>query len=98
MKTQEKISMSEQIIMSEPKGEREKYSTARALLGIALIVPWVVIDMVLKKQDPSLGYAAGLFLGVMSGNLLSPRPPRLWVIVLLGAVLAISHFVFVPRF
>jgi hypothetical protein len=75
-----------------------KYSKTKALIGISLILPWVVLDMVLKKTDPSLGYSVGLFLGIMSGYLLSPKPPRLWVMLLIASLLAVSHFVFVPHY
>ena len=78
--------------------DKPKYSKTKALIGVSLIVPWIIIDMVLKKTDPSLGYSIGLFLGIISGYLLSPQPPRVWVMLAIAAALAISHFVFVPHY
>jgi multisubunit Na+/H+ antiporter MnhE subunit len=86
------------MIMSNPEQENnQKYSGAKALVGISLVVPWVVIDMVLKKQDPSLGYSFGIFLGFLTSYLLGPQPERLWVMVLVAAALAVSHFLLAPR-
>ena len=75
----------------------QKYSITKAIVGILLVVPWVIIDVVLKRTDPSLVYASGLFLGTISGYLLSPGKPKIWVIVIIAAALAMSHFIFVPR-
>jgi len=82
----------------EQTPDTQKYSITKAVVGILLVVPWVIIDMVLKKTDPSLGYASGMFLGVIAGYLLSPGTPRVWVILLIAAVIAISHFVLVPHY
>jgi uncharacterized membrane protein YgaE (UPF0421/DUF939 family) len=77
---------------------RPKYSKVKAIIGVALVVPWIIGDMVLRKTDASLGYSFGLFIGFVSGYLLSPQPPRLWVMLLIAVVLAVSHFVFVPHY
>jgi hypothetical protein len=76
---------------------KPKYSIAKAIIGLSLIGPWAVIEMVLRRRDPSFGYSAGLFLGFTTAYLLLPRPPRLWVMALIAMVLAISHFVFVTH-
>jgi hypothetical protein len=84
--------------MGQPEQNyKPRYPTARTIAGISLIVPWVIVDIILKKQDPSLGYATGLFLGMITGYVLSPQPPRFWVMFLIAIVLAISHFLFVPH-
>ena len=78
--------------------EAQKYSTAKAIVGILLVVPWAIIDIVLKKTDPSLVYSSGIFLGTVTGYLLLPGKPRIWVIVVIAAALAMSHFIFMPRY
>lgn len=79
-------------------GDKPKYSATKILIMVFLFVPWIFIDVLLKKHDPSLGYALGIFIGVVSGYLLSPGSPKIWVIALLAAVLAINHYVFVPYY
>ena len=81
-----------------PLSNSQPYSKAKAVIGILLVIPWVILDMVLKKTDPSLGYAFGLFLGTIAGYLLAPGKPHTWVIVVLAATLAVTHFVFVPYY
>jgi hypothetical protein len=75
-----------------------KYSVTKAVVGLLLVVPWVIIDIVLKQTDPSLVYAWGMFLGTTAGYLLSPGKPKIWVIVVIAALLAVSHFLIVPRY
>lgn len=84
--------------MGTQASDAQKYSIAKAVVGILLVVPWAIIDVVLKRTDPSLVYASGLFLGTTAGYLLSPGKPKIWIIVLIAAVLAMSHFIFVPRY
>ncbi len=81
-----------------PLSNSQPYSKSKAVIGILLVIPWVILDVVLKKTDPSLGYSFGLFLGTTAGYLLSPGKPRTWVIVALAATLAVSHFVFAPYY
>ena len=85
----------------EPGGKEtreSKYSALRAVIGMLLFIPWLVLDVVLKKHDPSLGYAAGLFIGMVTAYLLSPRPPKYWVMLALAVLLAASHFLLGPSY
>lgn len=81
--------------LTQTKGQ-PKYLSVNAILGILLISPWVVVDMVLKKHEPSLGYVSGMFVGVAACYILSERP-KFSILLMLAAILTINHFVFVLR-
>jgi hypothetical protein len=74
---------------------RPKYLMGKIFLGILLILPWVIVDIVLKKQEPSLGYLLGIVLGMTSCHILSGRPKFSFLLIIM-ALLTINHFVLVP--
>ena len=85
--------------MDQPEQHGQaKHSKLRAVIAIALIIPFVIFDVVLKKNDPSLGYAIGLFLGFATASLLSREPPRLWILLLIAVGIATAHFVLIPHY
>lgn len=74
----------------EPDGVRISVIWRR-VIGTAFVLPWVVTEVVLQGQSPALGYAAGLICGSLTIALWSERPPKLWVMALIGFTLAIAH-------
>jgi hypothetical protein len=70
---------------------------------IILIVLLAILDGVnislFKIENPRFVYVIGLFIGIITGYLISlPRAPRFWVIFLIASILAMGHFVLVPYF
>jgi hypothetical protein len=80
-----------------PSGESGPGSgrpSLRGVIGLLLFIPWLILDVVLRKHDPSLAYGTGLFIGLVTAYLLSPRPPSYWVMLALGVFLGVSHYFF----
>lgn len=81
---------------AEQTNDRQVSIKIRIVLTVLLFVLNVIIIVVLKQKYPTLGYAVSLFMGVITGYLIMPASPRFRIILLIAAILAVSHFMLVP--
>jgi hypothetical protein len=75
------------------KHEASGKSVFRRIAALLCVIPWVVLDVIWRGEDPSLGYAVGIVCGVLTVALFAERPPKLWIMFVIGVLLAISHFI-----
>ena len=79
--------------MDENQKDKSHYPVAKALIGLGLVVPAMIFDVILGKQDPALAYSIGLFLGMSTGYLLSPEPPKWKILLPIAVGIGVLHFV-----
>jgi|HubBroStandDraft_6_1064221.scaffolds.fasta_scaffold194923_2 hypothetical protein len=60
------------------------------LKALALALPWGVISELAGKHE-NLGYAFGLFVGLLCLYLVPPREKELWRLLLVGLVISLLH-------
>jgi hypothetical protein len=75
-------------------GKSEHIIMRLALMGLLFMLnAFNIVN--LKELNPPLGYAVSLFIGMITGYLILPAA-RFWIILLIAAILAVSHFMLVP--
>jgi hypothetical protein len=67
----------------------------RTILSILVILPWVIVDIVLKKHETSRGYTSGIIIGLSLCYIVSGRI-KWHVLLMIEAIFVINYFVIMP--
>jgi len=74
------------------KESNEWNLTTLLFKGLALIVPWGIVENCLVvSHHPEIGYVAGLWVGILCIYAVSPRDIALWKYAVLGLTMSVVH-------
>ncbi len=65
----------------------------RRVFAFLCVIPWVAVEVIWRRSDPALGYSVGIVCGVLTVALFAEKPPKVWIMLVIGVLLAISHYI-----